>query len=61
VPGGIGGGIGGIGVTVSGWTHAERSKNMKASALPVGDIGFVLHPVGKASSGSEWSPPEPSG
>jgi hypothetical protein len=61
VPGGIGGGTGGVGSESSGCTQAERSKKMNSSALPVGDIGRVLHPLGNVLPSGERSPPVLSG
>ena len=42
---------------MSGWMHADRSKNINSSAFDCGLISLSRQPVGNGLSGSESSPP----
>src|SRR5262245_20982059 len=59
-PGGVlgrpGGGTGGgTGRSVSGCTHADRSKNRNSSAFSCADAVIASQPMGKGTSGRELS------
>src|SRR5688572_15149899 len=40
---------GGTSGALSGWTHDDRSNNMKVSAFSCGESSLLTHPVGNAT------------